>query len=213
MKTIACGILPINYLGCRRFFNIKCTSLTGLQQMGPQGFVCRYCWEVNAEQIRQAAVVHNHKCSVCSSQTSKTHLQEVFGAVSGRETTPKTTSGHTPIEIIVSSALPIRKLATTVGSPDVTWASAVSEEVNQGRSAATARRRDTCNVLACPSLNDKRKKKEKSVIFKCYSSEKLIALNILHAVVPTCYSSNSCSTEANADKVSCSRTQHTDVGI
>ena len=54
---------------------------------------------------------------------------------------------------------------------------------------------------------------KKGVIFMCYSSEKLIALNTLHEVVPTWYSFCSWFNRSNADKVSCSRTQYTDVGI
>ena len=56
-------------------------------------------------------------------------------------------------------------------------------------------------------------KKWKCVIFKCYSSEKLITLNILHEVVPTCYSFHSWVDWSNADKVSCSRKQHTVAGV
>ena len=52
--------------------------------------------------------------------------------------------------------------------------------------------------------------KEKSVIFKCHSSEKLTALNILHEGVPTWYLFHSCVDWSNAHKLSCSRTQHTD---
>ena len=55
----------------------------------------------------------------------------------------------------------------------------------------------------------KTEKKWKCVIFKCYSSEKLITLNILHEVVPTWYSLYSWVDWSNADKVSCSRKQHT----
>ena len=55
--------------------------------------------------------------------------------------------------------------------------------------------------------------KWKCVIFKCYSSEKLITLNILHEVVPTWYSFHSWVDWSNADKVSCSRKQHTAAGV
>ena len=55
-----------------------------------------------------------------------------------------------------------------------------------------------------------RKWKWKCVIFKCYSSEKL---NILHEVVPTWYSFYSWVDWSNADKVSCSRKQHTAAGV
>ena len=54
---------------------------------------------------------------------------------------------------------------------------------------------------------------EKSMIFKCYSSRKHIALNTLHEVVPTWYSFHSWVGWSNADKVSCSRTQHTDARV
>ena len=47
----------------------------------------------------------------------------------------------------------------------------------------------------------------------CYSSEKLITLNILHEVVPTWYSFNSWVDWGNADKASCPRTQHTVAGV
>ena len=47
----------------------------------------------------------------------------------------------------------------------------------------------------------------------CYSSEKLIILNILHEVVPTWYSFHSWVDWSNADKVSCSRKQHTAAGV
>ena len=56
-------------------------------------------------------------------------------------------------------------------------------------------------------------KKWKCVIFMCYSSEKLITLNILHEVVPTWYSFHSWIDWRNADKVSCSRKQHTAAGV
>ena len=56
-------------------------------------------------------------------------------------------------------------------------------------------------------------KKWKCVIFKCYSSEKLIALNTLHEVVPTWYSFHSWVDWSNADKVSCSRRKHIDAGV
>ena len=55
--------------------------------------------------------------------------------------------------------------------------------------------------------------KWKCVIFKWYSSEKLITLNILHEVVPTWYSFHSWVDWSNADKVSCSRKQHTAAGV
>ena len=51
---------------------------------------------------------------------------------------------------------------------------------------------------------------QKRKIFKCYSSENLIALNSLHEAVHTWYSFHSWVDWNNADKVSCSRTQHTD---
>ena len=57
------------------------------------------------------------------------------------------------------------------------------------------------------------KSKIKSVICSYYSSEKLIALNNLHEVVPTWYSFQNCVDGSNANKVSCSRTQHTDAGV
>ena len=53
----------------------------------------------------------------------------------------------------------------------------------------------------------------KCLIFKCYSSEKLITLNILHEFVPTWYSFYSWVDWSNADKVSCSRKEHTDTGV
>ena len=56
-------------------------------------------------------------------------------------------------------------------------------------------------------------KKWKCVIFKCYSSENLITLNILHEVVPTRYSFHSWVDWSNADKVSCSRRRHTAAGV
>ena len=55
--------------------------------------------------------------------------------------------------------------------------------------------------------------KWKSVIFKCYSSEKLITLNILHEAVPTRYSFHSWVDWSNADKESCSSKQNTVVGV
>ena len=55
--------------------------------------------------------------------------------------------------------------------------------------------------------------KWKCVIFKCYSSEKLITLNTLHEVVPTWYSFHSWVDWSNADKVSCSRIKHIDAGV
>ena len=55
--------------------------------------------------------------------------------------------------------------------------------------------------------------KSKCVIFKCYSSEKLITLNILHEVVLTWYSFHRWVDWSNADKVSCSRKQHTAAGV
>ena len=54
---------------------------------------------------------------------------------------------------------------------------------------------------------------KKSVIFKCYSSENLIAYNTLHEISHTWYSFHSLVDWSNADKVSCSRTQHTDAGV
>ena len=54
---------------------------------------------------------------------------------------------------------------------------------------------------------------KKCMIFKCYSSEELIALNTLHEVVPTWYSYHSWVDWGNADNVHCSRTQHTDAGF
>ena len=54
---------------------------------------------------------------------------------------------------------------------------------------------------------------KKSVNLKCYSSEELIALSILHEVVPSWYSFHSWVVWNNADKVSCSRTQHTIAGL
>ena len=50
-------------------------------------------------------------------------------------------------------------------------------------------------------------------IFKCYSSEKLIRLNILHEAVPSWYSFHSWVDWSNADKVPCSRKQHTAAGV
>ena len=55
--------------------------------------------------------------------------------------------------------------------------------------------------------------KWKCDIILCYSSEKLITLNILHEVVPTWYSFHSWVDWSNADKVSCSRKQHTVAGF
>ena len=55
--------------------------------------------------------------------------------------------------------------------------------------------------------------KWKCVIFKCYSSEKLITLNTLHEVVSTWYSFHSWVDWSNADKASCSRTQHAVAGV
>ena len=40
-------------------------------------------------------------------------------------------------------------------------------------------------------LQQQQKRKKEEVIFKCYSSEKLLALNTLHEVVPTWYSFHS----------------------
>ena len=57
------------------------------------------------------------------------------------------------------------------------------------------------------------KVKWKCVIFMSYFSEKLITLNILHEVVPTWYSFHSWVDWSNADKVSCSRKQHTAAGV
>ena len=51
------------------------------------------------------------------------------------------------------------------------------------------------------------------MIFKCYSSEEVITLNILHEVVPTWYSFHSWVDWSNADKLSCSRKQHTAAGV
>ena len=56
-----------------------------------------------------------------------------------------------------------------------------------------------------------KKWKWKCLIFKCYSSEELITLNILHEVVPTWYSFHSWVDWSNADKVS--RKQHTVAGV
>ena len=58
-----------------------------------------------------------------------------------------------------------------------------------------------------------KKWKWKCVIFKCYSSEKLIILNTLHEVVPTWYSFYIWVDWSNADKVSCSRRKHIDAGV
>ena len=55
--------------------------------------------------------------------------------------------------------------------------------------------------------------KLKCVIFKCYSSVKLITLNIFHEVVLTWYSFHRWVDWSNANKIYCSRKQHTAAGV